>query len=216
MKFPLIHGNVTSIPSGAVALMLNMAKQEYRFRHIDLFAGEQDSAAHRKLNPVGQVPVVQWKRRTLVQSPVILRFLAEQTGRFGGRGVAESQRIDEWLAFYLDMGAGLRIPRNLVRFRPGEPAVLAFHRKRGANTLAILDKALRANPFLAGPRCTIADILNFAAVCVAAEGGLDLKPCRALNAWTKRLLALPGASHIYDAMPPDPLARTGRDDWVMK
>ncbi len=216
MKFPLIHGNVTSIPSGAVALMLNMAKQEYRFRHIDLFTGEQNGAAYRRLNPVGQVPVVQWKRRTLAQSPVILRFLAAQTGCFGGRSMAENQRIDEWLAFYLDMGAGVRLPRNLVRFRPGNPAVLAFHRARGANTLAILDKAVRATPFLAGPRCTIADILMFAMVCVCEEGGLDLKPHRALRAWSGRLMSLPGTSHIYDAMPPDPLTRTGRDDWRMR
>ena len=55
-----------------------------------------------------------------------------------------------------------------------------------------MERQLQDTPFLAGDRCTVADISLYAYTHVAHEGGFDLSGYQAIRAWFARIEALPG------------------------
>jgi len=100
---------------------------------------------------------------TLAQSNVILRYLADVLGRFGGADEAERREIAQWLDFEADlMSSGIRALRAAVRFLNADPAVRQFLRGRAERALGTLDATLANRSFLAGDRPTIADIASAA------------------------------------------------------
>ena len=69
--------------------MLSLCDLPFVFREVALFDREQDGAQFLRMNPARQVPVLHHGRNYVRQSAVILLYLAELTGKFGGRTEAE-------------------------------------------------------------------------------------------------------------------------------
>jgi len=68
----------------------------------------------------------------------------------------------------------------------------------GRAALAVMDTHLATHKFFVAERYTIADIALYAYTHVAAEGGHDLKPYRAVSAWLARVAAQAGHVKITD------------------
>lgn len=204
----VLYGHFASAPSAKVGLMLAASGLEHDYRHVDLSTGAHRTPDYLAKNRFGQVPVLQHGEEYVVQSPVILRYLADLSGKFGGRNGVERRRIDEWLAFDLDqMAAGVGVARFLSRFQPDATAVIAAARQRGERGLATLDRQLGASKYLAGAQPTIADIAIFPWIAIAEEGGFDLKNHPNVQAWAERMLLLPGIAHPYAVMPKEDRVR---------
>ena len=79
------------------ALMLNLCGADWEPRFVDFFNGETRTPEFRaNVNAMGEVPVLEHAGQKLSQSGVILHYLAEQLGKFGGDDDAERREVLRW------------------------------------------------------------------------------------------------------------------------
>ena len=195
-----LHGFHLSLPSAKVALMLNLVGAKWNYRHVDLRAGAQKLADHVRLNRFAQVPVLVDGDEVIVQSNVILQYLADRFGAFGGANAHEKRRIAEWLAWDLDRMTTVGQARFVRRNAPESPA-LPFLFGRGEAALEMLDRHLGTSKFLAGPNPTIADIAIFPWIATAEEAQYDAARYPNIRDWGQRMMKLPGIAHPYALLP---------------
>jgi glutathione S-transferase len=160
---------------------------------VDLVAGENQTAAYRRLNPRGQVPVLEDGGTVIWDSTAILVYLARKLGRedllpLDPCGMAE---VTQWLALAQnEILYGLARSRAVLRFK--RPWNLAETQAAGRAALAVLDGRLAAHPWLALDRLTLGDIACYPYAALAPEGGIELEPYPAVRTWIDRIAALPG------------------------
>ncbi|MBI3506974.1 MAG: glutathione S-transferase family protein [Proteobacteria bacterium] len=195
-----LHGFHLSLPSSKVALLLNMLGVKWNYRHVDLRAGAHKTPDYLKLNRYGQVPVLVDGDEVVVQSNVILQYLADRFGAFGGSNPHEKRRIAEWLAWDLDRMTTVGQARFLRRNAAESPA-LPFLFGRGEQSLELLDRLLGTSKFLAGPNPTIADIAVFPWIATAEEAQYDATKYPNIRDWGQRMMKLPGVAHPYALLP---------------
>jgi glutathione S-transferase len=82
--------------------------------------------------------------------------------------------------------------------------VTEFLRTRAVAAFGIVEKHLAARPFMIGDAPTIADISMVGYLYHTEETGIDRKAFPNIEAWTKRIAALPGWKAPYDLMPRGP------------
>ena len=123
------------------ALMLNLIGADWEPRFVDFFAkGETRSPEYRAaVNEMGEVPVLEHGAERLTQSGVILHYLADKTGKFGGRNTGENREILRWILFdnhkFTSYYATLRFLFGLQK--SGETPVVEFLRTRARGGIAI-------------------------------------------------------------------------------
>jgi glutathione S-transferase len=196
------------------ALMLALTGCDWEPIRVDYFAGETRGDKFRsEVSELGEVPVLVHGEERLSQSGVILDYLAEQTGQFGPRDAGERREILRWLLFdnhkFTSYLATLRWFVGIQK--AGDPAVIAFLEGRVKSAFAIVDKHLAGRDFILGERPTIADLSTVGYLYYPEETGIDRSATPNIEAWTRRIAALPGWKHPYDLMP---RARSARDDRV--
>src|SRR5262249_8604336 len=82
------------------ALMLNLIGADWAPVFVDFFNGETRSDAYRaNVNEMGEAPVLVHAGRKLSQSGVILTYLAERSGRFGGADDDARREALRWILF---------------------------------------------------------------------------------------------------------------------
>ena len=189
------------------ALMLNLCGAAWEARFVDFFNGETRSAEFRRINPMGEVPVLEHQGRRLTQSGVILDYLADRFGKFGWESEEERREILRWLLWdNHKLTSYIGTLRFLLRFmKTGETPVTEFLRGRMTSALAILNGHLAGQQFVVGVRPTIADLSLCGYLYFAEEFDVDWADNPNVGAWLERLKALPGWAHPYDLMPGHPL-----------
>jgi glutathione S-transferase len=197
-----------------LALLLTLCGQRFEPVWTDFAGGVTRTAEWRKaVNEMGEVPVLEENGVKWTQTAPVLLKLAEQYGKFGGENEAEKFEILRWLFWDNHKLTGYMATYRFQRtFTPSpDPHVLAFLRKRLDDFLGILELHMQRNAFAAGERPTIADISMIAYLHYPSdETGYDFKASHpAIDAWLKRVAALPGWRAAYDILPGRRLARYG-------
>jgi len=188
-----------------VALMLNVCACDWQPAFVDYFAGETRGDAYREsVNELGEVPVLEHSGRRLTQSGVILTWLADRLGQYGGRDESERLEILRWMLFdnhkFTSYYATLRF---LVGLQKGpETPVTEFLRGRARAAFAIVDKHLATTPFLVAGRVTIADFSLLGYLYFDEHTGIPLGDYPHILAWRERVAALPGWRLPYDLLAP--------------
>ena len=198
-----LHGIFLSGPSIKVGLMLRLCRQPFAYRHVDLRGGAHKQPAYLALNRYGVVPTLEHGGLSLCQSNAILEYLAGTLGKFAGSDATGRARTREWLFWDFDrLSPGVFRSRAIARgfFSPDKAVAEAF-RQAGEAGLAELDKALGSSAFLTGAAPTVADIACHVVTSLAPEGGFDLSRHANLQAWSKRMVALPGALPVNEVLP---------------
>jgi len=184
----------TSGNAWKVRLLLSMLKVPYETVMLDTKAGDLRKPEFLALNPRGQVPVLVDGDNVIWDSTACLVYLARKHGGeswlpVDAVGLAE---IQQWLAlsnnelhYGVQWGRGLKIGIRSV----GDYNEYANYARNG---LAVLEKRLKSNEWLACGRLTIADLACYCYTSVAPEGGFDLEAYPSVAAWVKRVEALPG------------------------
>ncbi len=201
-KSPLtLFGSFTSSSTYKPMLYLALSGEPFSFRTVNLKIGVQREAAYLAVNRYGQVPALRHRGLTIVQSNVILDYLARTLGAF--EPVAEQDRWQarEWLSWEADAITNVAKVRHFSRFREVDPAVMAHFRPQAEAALTIVDGALAGRNWLVGDRCSIADIGCWGRMVFMAEGGLDIRNWPNIEAWAARLAAMPGFALPYDLTP---------------
>ncbi len=183
-----------------VRLLLSFLKLDHEKRPVDFFPGrEHKSEAFLKINPLGQLPVLEDGDLRLRDAQAILIYLAsryDQTGRWwpkdDPRMLAE---VAQWLAF----ADGITATASAARLHDVLGYELEIEAARaGAHRLfRVLEDHLAQQEFcgrdwLAGANTTVADIACFPYVALAGDGGIDLFYYPAIQRWIRRFIGIPG------------------------
>ncbi len=188
------------------ALMLQLANADWTPRFVDYFGGETRTPEYRKLNVMGEAPLLVQRGVTLAQSGVILDYLAETLGQFGPRDALERREILRWTLFdnhkLTSYTATLRFLRT---FTPApDPVILAFLRARCETAWSVLDAHLAVRAFVVGERLTIADLSLCGYLFWPEEIGVDWNAYPHIRDWLARIAALPRYKPPYELMPGHP------------
>jgi glutathione S-transferase len=168
---------------------------------VNLAKGEHRTPEHRARHPLARLPVLELDDGTfLTESAAIVEYLEELHPEppMIGRTPLERARVRE-LDRIADLGVLVPVGRIVHATRsplgaPPSPAV-AEHARRGLpDVLRVLEDRLGDQPFLAGPRPTVADCTLFAAFGFAAFGGVEIDASfERLHAWHARFAERPSA-----------------------
>jgi len=196
-----IYGSFTSSSSYKPMLFLTLARLPFSFRTVNLKTGAQHLPEHLAINRYAQVPVLRHRGLTIVQSNVILDYLAHTTGAFEGATEQQRWQAREWLSWEADAISNVARVRHFSRFRTVDLAVMAHFRPLAEAALTFIDRTLKDRKSLVGEACSIADIGCWGRMVFMAEGGLNIARWPSLEAWANRLTALPGFQLPYDLIP---------------
>jgi glutathione S-transferase len=189
----VLHGTRLSGHTHRVVLLLHLLGLPYRL--VETPAAVRASEQFRRLNPLGQIPVLEDGELVLADSNAILVYLAKRHGsgiQWLPEDAVGAAAVQRWLSFAAgEIAYGPARARVLARWgEPGTP--LERERAIAAVALAFMDRTLGESQFLAGGQATLADLACYAYVAAAPEGGIELEPYPRVLTWLARVQALPG------------------------
>ena len=193
------------------ALSLELSGLDWTPIYVDFFNGETRGADFRKLNVMGEVPVLVDGDTTITQSGVMQRYVTEKTGKFGGDGPEEQREVFRWVLWdnhKLSGQAGMT--RFLMNFLPEEkrPAeVIAFMQGRLKATYGALNEHLEGRDWIVGDGLTHADLSCCGYLYYPEPFGFDRADWPEIDRWLDNIAGLPGWKHPYDLMPGSPADR---------
>jgi glutathione S-transferase len=186
-----LHGMDLSGHTHRVVLLLRMLGLNYRF--VEASAKARQSDAFLKLNPLGQIPVLQDGDLALAGSNAIMVYLVK---RYAPDSIwlpnepLAAAHVQRWLS----------IAAGEVKYGPSMARVMSLWNMPGDRNLAnatserllnFMDAHLATRAFLAAEHPTISDRACYAYVAHAPEGGISLERYAHVRAWLRRVEALP-------------------------
>jgi glutathione S-transferase len=197
----ILHGTEFSGHTHRVELLLRMLDLPFQFAPAP--AEVRRTPEFRKLNALGQIPVLQDGDLTLSDSNAILIYLAKRYGS-GTQWLPEepigAARVQRWLSIAAgEVMYGPAIARMITQWN--FPADISRSKQIAAKLLGFMEGHLSAREFLAADHATIADLACYSYVGHAPEGGVSLNDWAAVRAWLRRVEALPR----FKAIPPLPI-----------
>lgn len=185
------------------ALTMTLAGYDWAPRHVDFFNGETRTPEYRRINAMGEVPVLVDGGEVLTQSGVIQLHVADRTGKLGG-SAQDRREVLRWLFWDNHKMSGLvGSTRFLGNFLPPDrrPAeVIAFQQSRLNTSYRILDSHLAGRDWIAGQDVTIADLACCGYLYYPEPFGFARADWPQIDRWLDRIAALPGWRHPYDLM----------------
>ena len=161
--------------------------------NVNLKAGENRTPEYLRINAFGQVPVLDDDGVIIPDSNAILVYVAKKYGRTDWlpETPVEAARVQRWLsvaAGQVAFGPCAARLINIVDAPFNAEEVIA----RSHALLRILNAELAGRDWIAADAPTIADVALYSYIARAPEGNVDLSGYTHVNAWLKRVEALPG------------------------
>jgi glutathione S-transferase len=178
-----------------VRILLSLLGVGYEKVMLDTRKQQHKEPAFLKLNPRGEVPVLEDDGIVLWDSAAILIYLAR---RYGGdtwlpAAPAQMGQVMQWVALAgNEIQFGLQYARRGVLQNRWTAGTLEQGHAMGRVALDALEGRLKDNQWLALGRPTIADVACFPYVETAPEARVPLEPYPGIVAWLARCKALPG------------------------
>ena len=174
-------------------LFLSLLGIEHELVEVDLMSAQHKSPEYLKLNRFGQVPVLVDDDRKIADSNAILVYLSKKLGKTDWlpEEPEAAAAIQRWLSVAAgEIAYGPAAARLITvfgaQYKPEE--VIA----RAHSVLKLIDTELGARDFIAKNNPTIADVALYSYIARAPEGNVDLSDYPNVNAWLRRIEALPG------------------------
>jgi glutathione S-transferase len=196
-------------------LLLGLIGARYERIALDIYPGREDQAAwFRRINPLGEVPVLDHDGFVVRNAQAILVYLADaqdQTGRWRPAGDA---RLTASIAMWLGFAEALSVSAGAARLHDTvfhDEVDIDLCRAKAHGLLRVLDEHLWfAEQAGGGWLCdaahpTIADIACFPDVMLSEEGGVMRLAYPAINRWLERVKRIAGfttMSGVFPAAPP--------------
>ena len=183
-------------------LYLALARLPFSFRTVNLKTGVQNTPEYLAINRWGVVPSLRHRGLTILQSNVILDYLARATGHFEGAteqaALAGARMAVVGGRPHHRGGAGAArgaVPPGASRGDRRVPAA-----RRGG---AVIYRRRIARPRLAGRRSSARSPISAAgaAWCSWPRAVSKSRNWPHLEAWSRRLKAMPGFAPPYDLIP---------------
>jgi glutathione S-transferase len=194
------------------ALALELSSLDWEPVKVDFFGGQTRTPQYRNdVNAMGEAPVMIDGDIRLTQSGVIQDYVAEKSGKFGGKDAAERREILRWVLWdnhKLSSMAGMT--RFLMNFLPEDKRpqeVISFNKGRLAGAYAVLNDHLEGRDWIVGDGITNADLSCCGYLYYPEPFGFDRSAFPNIDAWLTRLSDTPGWKAPYDLMPGSPADR---------
>ncbi|CUX55273.1 Disulfide-bond oxidoreductase YfcG [compost metagenome] len=174
-------------------LFLSLLNVKAEIVDVDLAHGEHKTPEFLKLNPFGQVPVLEDGDVVVNDSNAILVYVATKFGRkdWLPDDLASTAKIQKWLSVAAgEIAYGPCAARLVTVFGAdfrAEEVIARAHR-----VLALINAELDDHPFMTGETPTIADVALYSYIAGAPEGNVDLAAHPHVLQWLARIEALPG------------------------
>jgi glutathione S-transferase len=203
----LLYGFAQSGNSYKPALYLELVGADWKPRFVDYFNGETRTPEYRRINAMGEAPILEHGTFRLSQSGVILDYLVERFGRYGWNDGAERREILRWLLWDNHKLTGYTATYRFLRVLAANPerAVVEEFGKRARAAWGVLDAHLDAHRYIVGERLTIADISACGYLFFADELGVDWNEYPRVRDWLARIRAEPRWKHPYALLPGHPI-----------
>jgi len=208
----LVYGFAQSGNSYKPALYLELVGADWKPRFVDYFNGETRTPEYRKINVMGEVPVLEHGKLRLTQSGVILDYLVERFGRYGWNDNAERRDILRWLLWDNHKLTSYTATYRYLRVLASNPdkTVVEEFGKRAQAAWKVLDTHMTGRNYVVGERLTIADISACAYLFFEDELGADWNQYPGIREWLARIRVEPRWKHLYDLLPGHPLPGRAR------
>ncbi len=191
-------GNCYKIKLTAALLGIALETRQY-----DIIQGETRTPEFlANVNANGRIPVLQIDSvegtRFLPESNAACWYLARDSHLVPEDPFAQADML-RWMFFeQYNHEPNVATLRFWLRFvgeanlSDQQRAQILAKRLAGQDALALMDAELASRDFMAGAAATLADIALFAYTHVAEEGGFGLGDYTHIEAWIRRIEALPG------------------------
>ena len=195
-----LYTHILSQPCRAVMALLAIGKIEHKVVEVKLLQGETKTPEFLNTNRFGTIPAIVHGTEHIGDSSAILAYLCEafpkELKAYNGTTLAEKAHINEYLSWYQSnyrpgLIATLIIAMTYARSErlPIKRAVIDGAREKMEVCLTKLDGFLsKGNPFMCGPRLTIADILFFHETINVIFYNVDLAAWPNVNSWFNRMM----------------------------
>lgn len=196
-----LHGTERSGHVHRAVLLLRMLEIPYRF--VNAPAEVRRTAEFLRLNPLGQIPVLEDGATLICDSNAILVYLAKRYGAASQWLPEESlaaARVQRWLSIAAgEIKHGPALARAIAQW--GDPGDRSSAIRIAGRLFRFVEEYVADRAYLAAEHPTIADLACYTYLAHAPEGGLSLEPYPALRRWLTRVEALPR----FEPMPRSPL-----------
>ena len=194
------------------ALALELSGLAWEPIYVDFFNGEARSEAYlNTVNEMGEVPVMVDGDIKLTQSGVIQQYIADKSGKFGGRNDQERYEVLRWVLWdNHKLSSQNGITRFLLNFIPEDKRptdAIAFLKGRLQAAYKVLDGHLESRDWIVGDAITNADISCCGYLFYPEPFGFDRNAWPNIDRWLANIEATPGWKHPYDLMPGHPSDR---------
>lgn len=194
-------------------LLMRFLGLEYDTQTIDFYpGGKHKSEEFRKINPLGQLPVIDDDGLVLRDAQAILVYLASKydaSGQWYPLGSPERLgQVAQWLAF-ADMITGSASAARLHDTLLFSHIDVEACRAEAHRLFRVLDEHLffaeqKAQAWLCpGDHPTIADIACFPYVVLSEDGGISRIDYPAIRRWLERFKRIPGFTVMSGVFPSD-------------
>jgi glutathione S-transferase len=176
-------------------LFLSLLGLEHEVIHVDLMKGEHKSPEFLRLNSFGQLPVLDDGGVVVSDSNAILVYLAKREARADWlpEDAVPAAAVQRWLSVAAgEIAYGPAAARAAALF--ARQVDVTEMRTRAHRILALIDAQLVDRQWIATAAATptIADVALYSYIVRAPEGGVELAGYPNVNAWLRRIEALPG------------------------
>ena len=165
---------------------------DYELIEVDWRKGETRTEEFLRINPRGQVPVLEDGDLIVWDSHAILVYLARRYDpTWLPMETTRLTQVVQWLAVSEDeIYRGLAIARGAKRYDMDVDMAEAM--RWSLRALTVLEHRLGIEAWLAAGQPTIADIGCFPYVALCEQGGFDLGDYPAIGRWIDRVKSLDG------------------------
>jgi len=193
------------------ALFLALADLDWNPIFVDFFNGETRSEEFKKINSMGEVPVLVDQDKNISQSGAILHYLSLKTELFTSNKSDIKLDINRWLLWdNYKLTPNLATGRFMSLFLPEakrNQSVIDFLLGRASASLKILNTHLVDRDFVVGDNVSIADLSIAGYIFFTEEFDFDMSPFPNVISWRNRIRKLKNWQHPYDLMPGHPIKR---------
>ena len=188
-----IYGDLASGNCYKIKLLLLLLKLPHLWQHMDILAGHTRTPEFLALNANGKIPLLQEDDGFCVaESNAILCYLAEYSPYMPATS-RERAHVMQWLFFeQYSHEPNIATARYFKRYlQQHEHPDLPARHAGGYRALAVMERQLAQQTFMAGAAFTIADIALYAYTHVAADGGFELQSFPQVQRWIRDIEARP-------------------------
>jgi glutathione S-transferase len=174
-------------------LFLSLIGLQPELVEVDLMKGAHKAPEFLKLNRFGQVPVLVDDGVAISDSNAILIYAAKKYGKedWLPESPQAAAAVQRWLSVAAgEIAHGPAAARLITvfgaKYNPDQVIGVAH------SILKLIEAELDGHEFISHDHPTVADVALYSYIARAPEGNVDLKDYPHVNAWLRRIEALPG------------------------